>query len=598
MVLKKALRAALRFTIECIRSVLSLFPQPLRRWLRQQHALMGLYSKALHQSRLFYGTLSPQQQQTRYIKVMKHQNSHLLEQVQQARRDQFVDCVVLNPSSQALPFDTLASLQSQQGVRYVYLINASDALNNTGTEQYNKVRLLEQATVQGDFPLLLIRANEFVNEQAIALFLSKASEWQSPDIVTCDTDFIDNDLVRYDPQCYPQWDPDLQLGSAYIETGICVFGHALKQSAIALLLKQRDASCYALWLAECYFMEPDAVITHIPYSLIHRKSRYSFNWYKILNNSSLISKERIKASPGKTMNTVNIAWPLSSFPLVSIIIPTRNAKALVDACITSILNKTHYQNFEILLVDNGSDDPQALQFFEELAAREQKVTIIPYHYPFNYSAINNFAATEAKGTVYAFVNNDIEVISPNWLDDMLQNVMRPDIGCVGAKLYYPNRRIQHAGVVLGYGGGAGHAHKYFPDYHPGYLNRLIVNNSFSAVTAACLLITKKDFDAVKGFNEQSLTVAFNDVDLCLKVLQLGKRNLYCSTAELYHHESISRGSENTPEKRNRFEAELKYLQEQWADYIADDPAYNVNLTLKQENFALRQEQELSIHIKT
>jgi O-antigen biosynthesis protein len=170
---------------------------------------------------------------------------------------------------------------------------------------------------------------------------------------------------------------------------------------------------------------------------------------------------------------------------------------------------------------------------------------------------------------------------------MVGHVLRDDIGCVGAKLLYPDGRIQHAGVVMGYGGGAGHAHKYFPRYHKGYMNRLVASHNFSAVTAACLLVKKSDYLAVGGLDEINLTIAFNDVDFCLKVLQLGRRNLYCAEAELFHHESVSRGLDLSEEKLKRFGNELSYIQIKWSKYIQKDPAYNPNLTLRRENFAIR-----------
>ena len=275
---------------------------------------------------------------------------------------------------------------------------------------------------------------------------------------------------------------------------------------------------------------------------------------------------------------------------MSLIIPTKNGKELVKACIESILEKTTYKNFEIILVDNNSDEPESLAYFSELG-QHPKITLLKYPHPFNYSAINNFAVSHCNGEVVGLVNNDIEVISPTWLDYMVGHVMRDDIGCVGAKLLYSDGRVQHAGVVMGYGGGAGHAHKYFPRYHPGYLNRLIASNNFSAVTAACLLVKRTHYEAVKGLNEKDLTVAFNDVDFCLKVLELGVRNLYCAEAELYHHESVSRGLDVSKEKMARFNSELAYLKAHWGHVIAHDPAYNPNLTLRHENFAIKDEKE-------
>ncbi len=183
------------------------------------------------------------------------------------------------------------------------------------------------------------------------------------------------------------------------------------------------------------------------------------------------------------------------------------------------------------------------------------------------------------------------MIDTHWLENMVSHVSRDDIGCVGAKLLYGNGHIQHAGTVLGYGGGAGHAYKYFPRYHPGYIKRLLATHNYSAVTAACLLVKKADYEAVNGLNEHDLAVAFNDVDFCLKVKELGKRNLYCAETELYHYESVSRGLDIEPEKHQRFQKELRYLKKKWSKVIAHDPAYSPNLTLKRENFSPKLKEE-------
>lgn len=589
MDINRPLRALLKWMMRGVRLVLSILPQPLRKLLRHQHRLMSIYSKALHSSRMFYGTISPKQQQARYLKLIKRQQQQLEEHDRQLLPDSSVDCLVLNPSEQHLPTETITSLLATRRIRKIYLFNSHQALDSRFQQVSDKVILLpKNGFIDADVPLILLRDGEYIHEQGISLFIQSCQQAQKDCVVTCDSDVLLEDGGRTLPECYPQWNPDLQLSSAYINSGICISGRALQDSLIGLLLDVRHEFSYALWLVQLYIMQPQILIKHLPFTLLHRALLYKVDWSKVLKESRILEQANGQVLPGKHKDTAVVHWSMPSIPLVSIIIPTRNAKSLVETCITSILTRSRYKNFEILLVDNNSDDKEALDFFDALVLREPQVRLIRYPYEFNYSAINNFAVTNAKGAVYAFVNNDIEVISETWLDDMVQNVMRSDIGCVGAKLYYPNRRVQHAGVVLGYGGGAGHAHKFFPDYHPGYLKRLVVNNNFSAVTAACLLIKKQDFEAVKGFNETVLKVAFNDVDLCLKVLALGKRNLYCASAELYHHESISRGTENTPEKRKRFEQELEYLQLTWRDYIANDPAYNPNLTLKQENFALRE----------
>ena len=202
----------------------------------------------------------------------------------------------------------------------------------------------------------------------------------------------------------------------------------------------------------------------------------------------------------ENFNVNRLLWPNSN-PLVSLIIPTKNGKALVKACIESILDKTTYHNFEILLIDNGSDEQESIEYFAYLNTLD-RVTVLEYPAPFNYSAINNFGVKHARGSIIGFINNDIEVITPQWLTYMVGHAQRESVGCVGAKLLYSDTRIQHAGVVLGYGGGAGHAHKNFPRSHAGYLDRITATNNFSAVTAACLLVKRSHFDAVNGLNEK------------------------------------------------------------------------------------------------
>lgn len=277
---------------------------------------------------------------------------------------------------------------------------------------------------------------------------------------------------------------------------------------------------------------------------------------------------------------------LDQRPLVSIIIPTRNAKVLVKQCIDSILQNTTYDNYEILLVDNGSDDHEALNYFNFLS-QNSKITVIRDDRPFNYSALNNNAVEQANGEMLVLLNNDTEVISPDWLETMVGHAILPDVGAVGAKLLYPNATVQHAGVVLGLAGSAGHVHINCARSDPGYFGRLGLTNEFSAVTAACLAVKKQDYLAVGGLNEADLTVAFNDVDFCLKLRKRGLRNIYTAFAELYHHESATRGHENQCSIRQaRFEKECAYLRGKWSDFVENDPAYNPNLTLEESGFGL------------
>jgi GT2 family glycosyltransferase len=265
-------------------------------------------------------------------------------------------------------------------------------------------------------------------------------------------------------------------------------------------------------------------------------------------------------------------------PLVSIIIPTRNAKALVKQCIDSIFEKTTYSNFEIILVDNGSDDPSSLDYFAELNERDN-IRVVRDDGNFNFSRLNNEAVKVAKGELLCLMNNDIEVISPDWLDEMVSQAVRPEIGAVGAKLLYPNDTVQHAGVILGLGGIAGHAHLGIHRNDPGYFGRANLVQNFIAVTAACLVIRKEIYENVGGLNEKDFAVAFNDVDFCIRVHQAGYHNLWTPFAEMYHHESATRGSDLAPEKIERFKQEIKSMELLYGNILFNDPAYNPNLSL-------------------
>lgn len=272
-------------------------------------------------------------------------------------------------------------------------------------------------------------------------------------------------------------------------------------------------------------------------------------------------------------------------PLVSIVVPTRDRVDLLSTCIESVMQKTNYPNLEIIVVDNGTECPRTLSYFEDAQRRWPNVRVLRDDRPFNYSALNNAAVRVAEGDYICLMNNDIEVISPDWLDEMVGHASRSGVGCVGAKLYYPNNLVQHAGVVLGIGGVAGHVHKMIGRDSGGYFGRAQLTQSLSAVTAACLVVKKTVFDEVGGLDEEHLAVAFNDVDFCLRVREAGYRNVFTPFAELYHHESVSRGLEDTAEKRKRFAAEAAYMMHRWKPQLDRDPAYSPNLSLDSEQFA-------------
>jgi len=294
-------------------------------------------------------------------------------------------------------------------------------------------------------------------------------------------------------------------------------------------------------------------------------------------------REGVLVEPGRFPTTYHIRFPVPErAPKVSIIIPTRNHQAILRQCIDSIRAKTSYSNYEIVVIDNLSDDDESLRYFAEL--EKSGVRVLRYDLPFNYSAINNFAVERVDGTVVALLNNDIEVITSDWLTEMASHALRPDIGAVGAKLYYGNDTIQHGGVIVGLGGVAGHSHKHLPRDNPGYFRRLFLTQNLSAVTGACLVVRRDNYLKVGGLDEANLTIAFNDVDFCLKLWAIGLRNVWTPHAEFYHHESASRGPEDSPEKIDRFRKEIAFMKAKWGDRLKRDPYYSPILTLDWENF--------------
>ncbi|MDC9529638.1 glycosyltransferase [Pseudoalteromonas sp. Angola-7] len=561
--------------------------------VKQNPRLVAAYSRNLHKSGLLYQLQTLDELKRSYADYIHAHNNYLDEQVSRFDEVGNIDCSLIVCVTDYNTNSLLATLKSikEQQAAFSNLVIYCSANNIV---KINEFLLLHSALSFKVVTSLNTEClpPEVVNSPCFFVFAGDvlhpylgfvlATELPSSSkLAYVDTDFLNEKSQQKEfPDFKPSWNPDLQLTNGYISSGVWVKSVG-DFSALKLPLNEFMLSVF---MCTQYITNPNVHVEHISQVLLSRPSNLPTFSNAINQLSTLYSP--FASVMESALPSVYLRWHLNTQPLVSIIIPTRNGLALVKGCIESILNKTTYNNYEILLIDNGSDDLDCIEYFNELSLHS-KIKVFNYAGEFNYSAINNFAAKKADGDVLALVNNDIEVIEPNWLTNMVSHVMRDDIGCVGAKLLYSDNRIQHAGVVMGYGGGAGHGHKYFPSDHLGYMNRLISTQNYSAVTAACLLIKTKDYWAVGGLNAEKLAIAFNDVDLCLKVRALGKRNLYCAEAALYHHESVSRGHEDTPQKVERFNAELAYLQATWADVIAADPAYNPNLTLKRENFAIK-----------
>lgn len=285
--------------------------------------------------------------------------------------------------------------------------------------------------------------------------------------------------------------------------------------------------------------------------------------------------------------TYHIKYEIDGNPLISVIIPNKDHTDDLDVCLKSLYEKSSYKNFEVIIVENNSTEKETFEYYEAIAQKHGNVKIVKWEGNFNYSAINNFGVNYAKGEFILLLNNDVEIINGSCLEEMLMFAQRKDVGAVGAKLYYSDDTVQHAGVILGLGGTAGHAHKHFGRSHPGYMARASIAQNLSACTAASLMMRRDVFDEVGGLDE-SFEVAFNDVDLCMKIRKKGYLVVFTPYAELYHYESKSRGNDSTPEKLERFRGEIDRFKEKWQKQLDDgDPYYNPNLTLTRDDFSLK-----------
>lgn len=454
---------------------------------------------------------------------------------------------------------------------------------------------------------LAIATGEFValldndDELAINAFyevVKVLNENPELDLIYSDEDKIDMDGNRSDPAFKPDWSPDLLLGTNYI-SHLGVYRRSILEEIGGFRKGYEGSQDYDLVLR---FTEKTTKerITHIPKVLYYWRmlptstavdqgsKGYAFEAGLRAVQDALVRRGiNGHATHGAANGLYDVYYDIESEKLVSIIIPTKNGYKDVQRCVSSIIEKTTYQNYEIIMADNGSTDPKMHELYAEFEQQlPGRFFVESIDIPFNFSTINNRAAKKAHGEYLLFLNNDTEVITENWLTLMVSFAQQERIGCVGAKLLYPNNTVQHAGVILGLGGVAGHGHYGYPHGDLGYFGRLAINVNYSAVTAACLLMKKADFDAVGGF-EKAFTVAFNDVDLCLKVQALGRDNVWLHEAELYHFESQTRGYDDKGKKKKRFEQEKVMMEEKWGPLIENDPFYNPNLTRDIPNFSLR-----------
>jgi O-antigen biosynthesis protein len=447
----------------------------------------------------------------------------------------------------------------------------------------------------GKYTALLDHDDE-LSEDALYWVAKEVNDFPSTDLIYSDEDKIDSNGRRFHPHFKMEWNVDL-LYSLNLVTHLAVFRTKLLKEVRGFRTGFEGSQDYDLVLRVAEKTTPKK-IRHIPRVLYH--------WRAIPGSTAIgpeskvyahdAAKRSIEGHFRRTKIKADVLQGFGSYhrvryhlpkklPLVSILICTRDKVSLLKGIVTGILEKTDYPNIELVIVDNESKEKETLKYFRELSS-EPRVRIVSYPHPFNFAAMNNFAVMQSRGELVAFINNDLEVIRPDWLKEMVSFAIRPEFGAVGARLLYPDGRVQHAGVVLGVGGVAGHAHKYSPGNEGGYMSRSLLIQSFSAVTAACLVMRRNVFDEIGGFDAKNLAVAFNDVDLCLKIRSRGYRVVYTPYAELYHLESASRGSDLKGSARDRLNREDQFMRTKWGSLLENDPFYNPNLTLTWEDYGL------------
>jgi GT2 family glycosyltransferase len=452
---------------------------------------------------------------------------------------------------------------------------------------------LEIAT--GRFVALLDH-DDVLPAHALYLVAREIVRYPDVDLIYSDEDKLDGRNRRYDPHFKSDWNPDLFLSQNMI-SHLGVYRTSLVREIGGFRSKFDSSQDYDLALRVAEKTCPER-IRHIPHVLYH---------WRATAGSAARSPQQKPDAPTTARNAVadhlrrsgatgdvtfaggglfqEVRYLPHREPSVTIIIPTRDRSDFLSRCVFGILEATDYCNLEVLIVDNLSSKPETQQFFREVSA-DPRVRVLRYEQPFNFSLINNWAVERASGAILLFLNNDTEVINRDWLRHLAANACRPEVGAVGAKLLYPNGRVQHAGIILGMGGVAGHFHLRRGREDPGYFSRARLQQNLSAVTAACLAVRRQVFAEVGGFDGTNLPVAFNDVDLCLRLRERGYLIVWTPLAQLYHHETASRASDLLGDRHREFVREREYMRARWGRILDHDPYFNPNLALDNPTIGL------------
>lgn len=424
--------------------------------------------------------------------------------------------------------------------------------------------------------------DDLLDENALYYIVKELNKNNKLDLIYTDEDKITEKGKFCEPNFKPDYSPDTLLSMNYI-CHFTVIRKNILDKIGTFDSKYDGAQDYDLFLR---ITETTDSISHISRILYHwRKTKTSTSAESNNKNYARIAgKKALKDALKRRKITANVIldtktpfylidYTFTKEPKVAIVIPTKDNKDILEKCIDSIYEKTIYKNYEIVVVDNNSSEKETLDYLQKIKKEHDNITIMQDKGNFNYSRINNNAIKKTNCDYILLLNNDTEIITKGWLTTMVGYAMQKHIGCVGAKLLYPDSTVQHAGVILGLGGVASHAYIGVDRNELGYLGRLAVPYNYSANTAACLLVSRKKFDEVGGL-EEKLQVAYNDIDFNIKLLEKGYYNVFLPQVELFHYESKSRGYDTTPEKKKRFEQEEKFMNNKWKDHINNDRFYN------------------------
>jgi len=485
--------------------------------------------------------------------------------------DNFEICIVDDNSSNEDTINTLKRYESHEKIKIFY---------NTINENISGASNRAVSMSNGEF-IALLDNDDMLDEYALSNIVKVLNENKNLDFIYTDEDKIDEKDVRFDPFFKPNFSPDTLLSYNYI-CHFSVIRKSLFDKVGGFRSKYDGCQDYDLFLR---LVEMTNKIHHISKILYHWRSIDTSTAKSIDNKSNIVSKtkvmleETIKRRGLKAEievlpeNNFYVKYSINSHKKISIIIPTKDHSLLLSRCIDSILTKTAYPNYEIIIVNNNSSEKETFDLFKKYS-KNPKIRVIDANVEFNYSYLNNLAVSKSSSDFVVLLNNDTEVISANWLTEMVRYASLKHVGVVGVKLLYPDNTIQHGGVILGFGGVAGHAFINQKRNYSGPFSTLKVVRNVGGNTAACIMIDRKKYLEVDGLDEK-IKVAFNDVDFNLKMLDKGYYNVFLPNVELYHYESKSRGLEDTPSKIKRFNSEVDYMKEKWKDKLSD-PYYNDN----------------------